>query len=80
MKSDLLVVRVEPEIAQALAQRKHETGVPTSEFVRRAVIQALQGPSPVEYRSEERHAEAAKVLVATANSLRKAEADDAARA
>ena len=65
MKTALLVVRVEPEIAEALAQRKDETGVPTSEFVRRAIIQALE-PEPV---VAVRHAQAAQRLVAACKPL-----------
>jgi hypothetical protein len=46
MKTALLVIRVEPEIAEALYQRREQTGVPTSEFVRRCIILALN-PEPV---------------------------------
>jgi hypothetical protein len=77
MKTEIIHVRVEPELAEALARHKDQSGVPTGEFIRRAIVRALQGPAPIEYRdapAEERHARAAQVLVAAASkTLRKVE-------
>lgn len=53
MKTDVLNVRLEPELAQALARHKEETGVPTGEFVRRTLRKALLGPAPIETRDND---------------------------
>ena len=52
MKTEILNVRLEPELAQALARHREETGVPTGEFVRRTLRKALLGPAPVETRNQ----------------------------
>ena len=52
MKTEILNVRLDPELAQALARHKDATGVPTGEFVRRTLRTALAGPQ-IETRDNE---------------------------
>lgn len=42
MKSERLVVQVEPKLKEALEQYSKTSGVPISEFVRRAIVEALK--------------------------------------
>ena len=42
MKTERLVVQMEPVLKKALDARSNETGVPVSEFVRRALVEALK--------------------------------------
>jgi hypothetical protein len=42
MKSDRLVVQMEPALKKALEVRSKQTGVPISEFVRRALVESLR--------------------------------------
>lgn len=41
-KSERLVVQVEPALKKALESFTQESGVPISEFVRRAIMEALK--------------------------------------
>jgi hypothetical protein len=41
-KSERIVVQVEPTLKKALEDYSKESGVPVSEFVRRAIAQALK--------------------------------------
>jgi hypothetical protein len=41
-KSERIVVQVEPILKKALENYSKQSGVPVSEFVRRAVVQALR--------------------------------------
>jgi metal-responsive CopG/Arc/MetJ family transcriptional regulator len=41
-KSERIVVQVEPTLKKALEDYSKESGVPVSEFVRRAIVQALK--------------------------------------
>jgi Ribbon-helix-helix domain len=42
MKTERLVVQLEPALKKALETRSKETGVPISEFVRRTLVNALK--------------------------------------
>jgi hypothetical protein len=42
MKDERLVVQVEPRLKKALMAYSKESGVPVSEFVRRALVEALK--------------------------------------
>ena len=42
MKTDRLVVQMEPALKKALEARSKQTGVPISEFVRRALVESLK--------------------------------------
>jgi hypothetical protein len=42
MKTDRLVVQMEPTLKKALEARSKQTGVPISEFVRRALVESLR--------------------------------------
>jgi hypothetical protein len=42
MKTDRLVVQMEPALKKALEARSKQTGVPISEFVRRALVESLR--------------------------------------
>ncbi len=42
MKSERLVVQMEPKLKEALEQYSKTSGVPISEFVRRAIVEALK--------------------------------------
>lgn len=42
MKSERLVVQMEPRLKEALEQYSKTSGVPISEFVRRAIVEALK--------------------------------------
>jgi post-segregation antitoxin (ccd killing protein) len=42
MKTERLVVQVEPSVKKALEARSKATGVPISEFVRRTIAEALK--------------------------------------
>jgi len=42
MKSERLVVQVEPKLKEALERYSKTSGVPISEFVRRAIVEALK--------------------------------------
>jgi hypothetical protein len=42
MKTERLVVQMEAALKKALDARSKETGVPVSEFVRRALVEALR--------------------------------------
>ena len=42
MKSERLVVQVEPKLKEALERYSKTSGVPISEFVRRAIMEALK--------------------------------------
>jgi len=42
MKTERLVVQVEPSVKKALEARSKLTGVPISEFVRRTIAEALK--------------------------------------
>jgi len=42
MKTERIVVQVEPTLKKALEDYSKESGVPVSEFVRRAIIEALK--------------------------------------
>jgi len=42
MKSERLVVQMEPKLKEALERYSKTSGVPISEFVRRAIVEALK--------------------------------------
>ncbi len=42
MKTERLVVQLEPALKKALEARSKQTGVPISEFVRRTLVEALK--------------------------------------
>ena len=42
MKSERLVVQMEPKLKETLEQYSKTSGVPISEFVRRAIVEALK--------------------------------------
>jgi hypothetical protein len=42
MKTERLVVQMDPALKKALDARSKETGVPISEFVRRSLVEALK--------------------------------------
>jgi len=42
MKSERLVVQMEPKLKEALERYSKQSGVPISEFVRRAISEALK--------------------------------------
>jgi hypothetical protein len=42
MKSERLVVQMEPKLKEALEQYSKTSGVPISEFVRRTIVEALK--------------------------------------
>jgi Ribbon-helix-helix domain len=42
MKTERLVVQLEPSLKKALEARSKQTGVPISEFVRRSLAEALK--------------------------------------
>ena len=42
MKTERLIVQMEPALKKALDARSKETGVPISEFVRRTLVEALK--------------------------------------
>ncbi|HEX4426005.1 MAG TPA: ribbon-helix-helix domain-containing protein [Terriglobales bacterium] len=44
MKTERLVVQLEPALKKALEARSNATGVPISEFVRRTLVEALKKP------------------------------------
>lgn len=51
MKTDFLTLRIDPDLAQALARHKDETGCPTGEFVRRILRKEMAGGPRVETRN-----------------------------
>lgn len=53
MKDRILNVRVEQDVAEALTRHKEETGVPSSEFIRRTLRKVLLGPAPIETRASQ---------------------------
>jgi hypothetical protein len=53
MKSEVINVRIEPALAEALTRHKEQTGVPVCEFVRRAIVRALEGPAPAIERRQQ---------------------------
>ena len=42
MKDQRLVIQVEPSLKKALTKHSKESGIPISEFVRRAIVEALK--------------------------------------